>query len=304
MASPTDESEEEVFRVIFPCPYRGCEKTYPHREQLERHIQLVHLHRDSFICSECGRGFSDKRSLVRHMGYHKNSTPFPCFFCESRFIKACYRVTHVLESHGKQLEQMQREIGEELRQIEEKGVETIPSTPSDVTDIKQGERGKEMTREEKIKCLVTCRMCPVCSYYTAYVSSLKEHISGNHKKLYELIFGERPSRLARAREYAQPSSDVEETPKKKEPPSKEEPVSCPVCGKVLQARNVRRHIKVIHEGGSPLTCTVCGESFRSYEAFSKHRMDAHGIAKWERVGKENVPEAPGDSNGANNDKEE
>lgn len=300
MASPTDESEEEVFRVIFPCPYRGCEKTYPHRPQLERHIQLVHLLRDSFVCSECGKGFSDKRSLVRHMGYHKNSTPFPCFFCERSFIKACYRVTHILETHGKILEQMQKEIGEELRQLDEKDIETfLMSTSSDTTtDTKKGEEEKkEMTKEEKIKCLVTCRMCPVCSYYTAYVSSLKQHISANHKNLYELVFGEKPSHLAKVREYAQPSSDAEDAPKKKkEPSSKEELVSCSICGKVLQARNMRRHIKVIHEGGSPLTCTVCGESFRSYESFSKHRMEVHGIGKGERVRKGSIQDVSDSNN--------
>ena len=71
------------------CSYKTITKV-----QLERHNVQNHTKAFRFICSECGKGFTERVFLKLHMSRHTDERNYQCSFCENRF-----RLKETLKSH-------------------------------------------------------------------------------------------------------------------------------------------------------------------------------------------------------------
>ena len=56
-------------------------------------------------------------------------------------------------------------------------------------------------------------------------------------------------------------------------------VDCPVCGKLLHPRALKRHVEDVHQAqpGKPYHCDHCGKMFGNEQYLRNHQRTTHGI---------------------------
>jgi len=56
-------------------------------------------------------------------------------------------------------------------------------------------------------------------------------------------------------------------------------VDCPVCGKLLHPRALKRHVEDVHQAqpGKPYHCDLCGKMFGNEQYLRNHKRTTHGI---------------------------
>ncbi|XP_046814436.1 zinc finger protein 19-like [Vespa crabro] len=63
----------EKSRILIPCPYEDCERSYLFESNLKNHIKTCHLGQ-RFICDICKAGLSSKQKLIEHKRIHESKT--------------------------------------------------------------------------------------------------------------------------------------------------------------------------------------------------------------------------------------
>ncbi|KAJ2942261.1 hypothetical protein O0L34_g15808 [Tuta absoluta] len=81
-----------------------CDKIFLTNSKLKEHIKYHHEGHErerNHICTICGRGFTQKQVLIKHMRTHTGERPFACPHCDSKFAQRTAMVTHVKNIHVK-----------------------------------------------------------------------------------------------------------------------------------------------------------------------------------------------------------
>lgn len=78
-----------------------CDKVFNRKARLDLHMKYLHLKEKSYVCEDCGKGFTRREDLNRHSVLHTGEKPFQCPTCHKRFaIKPSLKihmVTHTKE---------------------------------------------------------------------------------------------------------------------------------------------------------------------------------------------------------------
>nr|KAG5709249.1 hypothetical protein BaRGS_018001 [Batillaria attramentaria] len=61
----------------------------------------IHKERKDYVCSACGKGFSQKQALVRHERIHDGEKPFTCGLCQRTFTDSSILRRHMILIHKK-----------------------------------------------------------------------------------------------------------------------------------------------------------------------------------------------------------
>ena len=92
--------------MIF-CPYENCNKQYRVTETRYGQSRLIvrHIERHKekertkeYVCSECGKTFKNKRSLLPHMQIHRGIKDVPCDVCGQMFYSKTFLWSHKVQS--------------------------------------------------------------------------------------------------------------------------------------------------------------------------------------------------------------
>ncbi|XP_021182436.3 gastrula zinc finger protein XlCGF57.1 [Helicoverpa armigera] len=82
----------------FKCGF--CHKTYKSKQSLKEHFRVAHSsNRMLFICVTCGKRFTAKSTLIKHVKIH-NGEKFACPSCPKTYTRASYLRAHSLVHTG------------------------------------------------------------------------------------------------------------------------------------------------------------------------------------------------------------
>ena len=101
------EDETHVQDGMIVCPYENCDKRYRVTETrygqsrlIVRHIERHRSKRSEgeYVCSECGKTFKNRRSLVPHMLLHTGIKNHQCEVCNQMFCSRSNLLSHKAQS--------------------------------------------------------------------------------------------------------------------------------------------------------------------------------------------------------------
>ncbi|CAG9577600.1 unnamed protein product [Danaus chrysippus] len=82
-------------QTLFECPI--CGRVCPNQRSLASHIQAVHSASKEYVCSLCSASYTSRKSLVRHLGTHRNSTGGTLAVCH--LCGNCFKGNNKLNRH-------------------------------------------------------------------------------------------------------------------------------------------------------------------------------------------------------------
>ena len=101
------EADVHVKEGMIVCPYENCDKKYRVTETRYGQSRLIvrHIERHKekertkeYVCSECGKTFKNKRSLLPHMQIHRGIKDVPCDICGQMFYSKTFLWSHKMQS--------------------------------------------------------------------------------------------------------------------------------------------------------------------------------------------------------------
>ncbi|XP_013163531.1 PREDICTED: gastrula zinc finger protein xFG20-1-like isoform X2 [Papilio xuthus] len=105
---PTKEAMQDHFnyqhlgKTSHKCPL--CDKPIASRANVERHLMRVHGEKKekpkNHVCQQCGKAFTDKKSLNQHEVIHSGDRPLSCNICYQTFKQKASLYTHRKRVHN------------------------------------------------------------------------------------------------------------------------------------------------------------------------------------------------------------
>ena len=82
---------------VFKCP--DCGREFSTRQKLSRHI-LTHTGEKPYSCDDCGKGFTSAFNLTQHMRTHTGVKPYSCEVCGKVFSQSSSLTQHMRTHTG------------------------------------------------------------------------------------------------------------------------------------------------------------------------------------------------------------
>ncbi|XP_060948298.1 zinc finger protein 391-like [Limanda limanda] len=229
-AAESDAGPSEKERP-FPCSY--CGKRFSLKGNLNRHIR-DHTGERPFPCSGCDKSFKDSGSLTAHMRCHTGEQPYSCLFCGKNF-----------SGRGNMTRHMRIHTGEK------------PFTCSVCN--KSFHVKEHLNRHMKYHTGEKPFNCSICGKGCAQKTDLKKHM--------RVHTGEKPFSCPFCGKCCAEKGDLT---KHMRVHTGEKPFSCSVCGKsCAQKGSLKIHMR-IHTGEKPFSCSVCGKCFTVTGHLKRH----------------------------------
>ncbi|XP_030846195.1 zinc finger protein OZF [Strongylocentrotus purpuratus] len=227
------------------CSYCGKEFTY--KSRLQRHVN-IHTGEKPFKCTVCDKAFTQKESLQNHMAIHTGIKSSQCSVCEKRFTHKSYIRSHMATHTGV------RPHGCSLcdkRFLTRKGLSRHMNSHT-------GEKPYE---------------CSDCNKRFSQAYTLTMHMRRHA--------GEKPFECSNCQRRFYTKANLVTHMRTH---TGERPFKCTVCNKAFaQASVVYIHMRT-HTGEKPHKCSICNQRFTQGCSLTRHMKNTHKGESLETTG--------------------
>ncbi|XP_034038586.1 gastrula zinc finger protein XlCGF52.1-like isoform X2 [Thalassophryne amazonica] len=242
-----------------------CGRTFSLKDHLKRHM-TIHSEENQVFCSECGKKFSHKSALQTHMRIHTGEKPFNCSQCNKGFCQKGNLKAH-LRTHSKEKPFGCTECDQtfSVKSYVKRHMRVhTGEKPFSCSECGKGfGQSGHLRKHMKIHCEQKPFSCSVCAKRFDMEKTLEYHM--------KVHLREKPFNCSVCNKSFSWRSNLESHMKKH---TGEKPFICLICAKQFRLNSSLVNHSVIHTGMKPCSSTKCDELF-GYKDTVESRDDSH-----------------------------